>query len=103
MREIGLILSGCYLAYCWGVITLYVVSWGILDAAHTRFADRVAYALQWPLRPIQAPFVMLYLFLAGAGTVGQRAEAAALLMDTQEKQSQKKTFRAPKTGGGYVQ
>lgn len=100
MHEVGLILAGCYLAYCWGVITLYVVSWGILDPAHTRFADRVAYALQWPLRPIQAPFVMLYLFLMSMGTISQRAEAASLLMKAQKKG---KTYPAPKNGGGYVQ
>lgn len=101
MREIGLVLAGCYLAYCWGAITLYVVSWGILDPERTGFADRVSYALQWPLRPIQVPFVMLYLFLMNRGTVTQRAEAAGLLTETQGPQ--KKTYRAPRTGGGYVQ
>ena len=103
MREAGLVLAGCYLAYCWGVLTLYIVSWGILDPERTRFADRVSYALQWPLRPIQAPFVMLCLFLMNMGTVRQRAEAAALVMETQKKQPQKKTYRAPKNKGGYIQ
>lgn len=90
------------MVYCWGVLTLYIVSWGIFDPAHTRFADRVAYALMWPLRPIQAPFAVLYMFLVGVGTISQRAEAATRLLDLQKKQPTK-TPGDPTTGGGYVQ
>ena len=40
------------LFYIWGVMTLYITSYGIPQLMSLSFADRVIYALKWPLTPL---------------------------------------------------
>lgn len=90
------VLAGFYLCYCWGIVAFYIVSWAVFGAG-TKFVDRIAYALKWPLVPIQAPFVFLYVIFTNRGTFKQKTEAASWLLDQQKKP----TTKTP--GGGYVQ
>lgn len=91
------ILAGFYLCYCWGVVAFYIESWGTKGM---KFVDRIAYALKWPLMPLQAPFVFLYIIFMNKGTLKQKAEAAQRLMET-EKPEKKPSPKTP--GGDYVQ
>lgn len=47
-------LLGALVTYIWGVVSVYVVSFGIPQFINIRFADRVLYSLKWPLYPVMA-------------------------------------------------
>ena len=87
--------AGFYLCYCWGIVAFYIASW----ETKMKFVDRVAYALKWPLMPLQAPFVFLYVIFMNKGTLKQKAEAAQRLMETEKPK--KKPSKTP--GGDYLQ
>jgi len=78
--KIWYLLAGAYLCYCWGVAAFYVASWGILGG-DTKWADRTAYAVKWPLAPLMAPFVVLYMMFWNRGTSAQKTEAASRLWE----------------------
>lgn len=96
------VLAGFYLCYCWGIVAFYIVSWAVFGPS-TKFVDRIAYALRWPLIPLQAPFVFLYVIFMNRGTFKQKAEAATKFWEAREQKPMDKTLKPRRGGKDYVQ
>jgi len=101
--KIWYLLAGAYLCYCWGVIAFYVASFDTLGIKSVPFADRISYAVKWPLAPIAAPFIFLYILLLNRGTLRQKAEAASRLLEQRAKPKDNPFTPPRRAGKDYVQ